>query len=352
MGKAPDKNWNEIPHVSTTPDFSNLLAILGRSEPERATLFEFFLNAPLYERLTRDMSPCPEDIRSYVRTIHGFMNAGYDYATILVPGLWFPAGEVHHESTRSLNEGSVIKDKASFDEYAWPEPANADYGILDRLSSELPPGMKLIVYGPNGVLENVIRLVGYENLCYMTIDDLPLASDIFEAVGSRLVEYYKHCVAHDAVGAVIGNDDWGFKSQTMLPPEQMRRLVFPWHKQLVSVAHAAGKPAILHSCGCLTDVMDDVIDDMRYDGKHSYEDTIQPVEDAYDQYHERIAVLGGIDVDFVCRATPEAVYERSCRMLMRGNEAYALGTGNSVPEYVPDENYFAMIRAALDHRKQ
>ena len=24
---------------------------------------------------------------------------------------------------------------------------------------------------------------------------------------------------------------------------------------------------------------------------------------------------------------------------------YALGTGNSVPEYVPDEKYFAMIKA-------
>jgi len=29
---------------------------------------------------------------------------------------------------------------------------------------------------------------------------------------------------------------------------------------------------------------------------------------------------------------------------------YALGTGNSVPDYVPDENYFAMTRAALEMR--
>ena len=27
---------------------------------------------------------------------------------------------------------------------------------------------------------------------------------------------------------------------------------------------------------------------------------------------------------------------------------YAPGTGNSVPDYVPDENYFAMISAALE----
>jgi uroporphyrinogen decarboxylase len=29
---------------------------------------------------------------------------------------------------------------------------------------------------------------------------------------------------------------------------------------------------------------------------------------------------------------------------------YAHGTGNSVPDYVPDEGYFALIRAALDLR--
>jgi len=33
---------------------------------------------------------------------------------------------------------------------------------------------------------------------------------------------------------------------------------------------------------------------------------------------------------------------------MREPSAYALGTGNSVPDYVPDENYFAMISSALE----
>jgi hypothetical protein len=39
-------------------------------------------------------------------------------------------------------------------------------------------------------------------------------------------------------------------------------------------------------------------------------------------------------------------------MLALGERGYALGTGNSVPEYIPDEKYFAMTRAALDERPQ
>ena len=33
------------------PDFGNLLKVLRREVPDRPTLFEFFLNAPLYEKL-------------------------------------------------------------------------------------------------------------------------------------------------------------------------------------------------------------------------------------------------------------------------------------------------------------
>jgi uroporphyrinogen decarboxylase len=135
----------------------------------------------------------------------------------------------------------------------------------------------------------------------------------------------------------------------MFSPRDMRKFVFPWHQRIVQTIHAAGRPAILHSCGHFQRILGDVIDEIGYDGRHSYEDTIMPVEEFYDRYHGRIAVLGGIDVDFVCRSTPEDIYNRSRSMLARAGSlgGYALGTGNSVPDYVPDEAYFAMTRAAL-----
>jgi uroporphyrinogen decarboxylase len=96
--------------------------------------------------------------------------------------------------------------------------------------------------------------------------------------------------------------------------------------------------------------MDIIIDDIAYDGKHSYEDNIMPIEEAYEKYHSRIALLGGIDLDFVCRRSAEEVYMRSKKMIERSAKfgSYALGTGNSVPPYTPDKNYFAMTKAALE----
>ena len=50
------------------------------------------------------------------------------------------------------------------------------------------------------------------------------------------------------------------------------------------------------------------------------------------------------------KITPREVYERSKRMLSlsASKGGYALGTGNSVPDYVPRVNYYAMLLAALE----
>ncbi|HEY3378685.1 MAG TPA: uroporphyrinogen decarboxylase family protein [Armatimonadota bacterium] len=335
-----------------SPNFENLLRVLRREAPSRPTLFEFFLNDPLYLQLSGMQEKPTDKLEAGRMYIQAYANAGYDYTTTHGANFGFPSKAVAHQASRSMNDTAVIADRADFDAYPWPDPNESDYSPLEILAPDLPAGMKFVAYGPGGVLENVMQLVGYETLCLLTMDDPQLVEDIFTAVGSRFVRYYEICAQFDSVGALISNDDWGFNTQTMLAPDDMRRYVFPWHRRIVETIHAAGKPAILHSCGNLASVMDDIIDDMRYDGKHSYEDKICPVEEAYERWGSRIAILGGLDLDFVCRATPEAIRARAAAMLERSatRGGYALGTGNSVPEYVPTENYFAMIGAATSQR--
>jgi uroporphyrinogen decarboxylase len=342
-------NWNEIPERKDQPDFENLLAVLRREVPSRPTLFEFYFNERLYSRVVP--GPAPADRTTWLRRfIQTFHKLGYDFATILLPDFQFSDPDLREtKETFSMNEGAVIRNHKEFDAFVWPDPEEADYGLLDRLSEDMPKGMKLIPYSPDGVLENVIRLMGFDTLCFNLHDNPQLVEDVFEQVGSRLVQYYDNATRYDCVGACLANDDWGFNSSTLISTDALRRFVFPWYKQIVEISHAAGKPFILHSCGYFESIIEDIIEDMHFDGRHSYEDNIMPVEKAYESYNDRIAIMGGIDVNFICESTPDEVYERSKAMLERASErgGFALGTGNSVPEYVPDENFFALIRAAF-----
>jgi len=340
-----------IPDIRTEPDFSELLSVLQGKIPSRPVLFEFALNDRLLGKLSGEVQ---EDrsarLAPFRRLIKAFTVAGYDFTTISAwrtNTLNFPKGKLAEKESRSLNSGNMISDRESFEKYAWPDPETGDYDLYCDLRTEIPDGMKLIASGNGGLLENVIDLVGFENLSMMTLLDEDLTTELFDAVGSRLLRFYELVAPIETIGACIVNDDWGFKNQTMFSPKMLRRWVFPWHKQMVEAIHRAGKPAILHSCGQVQNVMDDIIDYMQYDAKHSFEDQITPVEEALDRWGDRIAILGGIDMDFLARRTPEAIIERSIALLERSllKGGYALGSGNSIPEYIPDENYFAMISA-------
>ena len=330
-------------------EFKELLKILEKEVPSRPVLFEFYLNERLYRRACKekyDVSTPYAVMRTMVRSFEYY---GYDYATVRGSEYWFSNGEAQEKATVSLNAGHCITDRGSFDSYPWMDAAACDYSALQKIETDLPRGMKVVVMGPGGVLENCISLVGFDNLCMMLYDDRELVGDIFERIGSGLVEYYRRCAAFDSVGALISNDDWGFNTQTMLSPADLKEFVFPWHKRIVEVIHDAQKPGILHSCGNYTMIFDDLLA-LGYDARHSYEDNIVPVEQAYEQFAGKMAVLGGIDVNYLITASEYEITARCKKMLDRASSrgGYALGSGNSIPDYVPDEKYFAMLRAIGD----
>lgn len=332
-----------------TPDIGQLFKVFRREAPDRPTLFELFMNDSLYEILAERKHPGDDPLEYLKFRVDAFYAAGYDYVSINGCDIGFPAGEHDRDKTISLNQGFVITDWASFERYPWPDPEHYDYSKLEKILAYLPGNMRLMVMGPSGVLENVISLVGYDNLCFMIADEPELAETVFERVGTTLEKYYRLCAQYPSVGFLMSNDDWGFNTQTFLSPEMMRKYVFPYHARIVKAGHDANKPVVLHSCGELNAVMEDVIQ-MGYDARHSYEDVITPVEEFYERWGSRIAILGGIDMNFIVTKTPEEVAARARAMLERTKTrgGYALGTGNSVPEYIPINNYLAMLGVALE----
>ncbi|MCL1888766.1 MAG: hypothetical protein FWF96_07860, partial [Kiritimatiellaeota bacterium] len=253
--------------MTPQPDFTQFQKVLTGEKPDRPVLFELYFNQRLDNRVAGPEAPGATALERHARKLKIFRNLGYDYALTFDTGLNFPANNPHHGAqTISLNEGAVIFDRASFDAYPWPDP-DADVDPAPFGDALLPAlhGAKMVPGLPGGPFENVIKLVGYDALCFMLADDPALASDIFEAVGSRLARMVERLAPMPCVGAIMANDDWGFRTQTLLSLEHMRKYVFPWHRRITAAAHNAGKPVLLHSCGYAGEVMPDIIHDMKFD---------------------------------------------------------------------------------------
>jgi len=339
------------------PDFSRLKKVLTRDgEPDCLPFYELFADPEIVHVVTGK----PPGLSSHVEFQH---KMGYDYASAGVafgyPQNWITVGDTAGLSRgqRSFidNNNGMIQDRAGFDAYPWPAlPENAAVHV-NELTGILPAGMKAIVAMPGGVLENVMWLMGYIPFSYAIQDDEQLVYDMFGRIGADFTKALDRCLSQadlSRVGAVVMGDDMGFKTSVMISPGLMRKYVFPWQKKLVDVAHDYGLPFILHACGNLELIMDELIDYVGIDAKHSYEDIIQPVAEVKKRYGHRLAILGGVDMHFLSSQSAEQVREYTRRVIAQcaPGGGYALGTGNTVSNYVPLVNYYAMLDAGRDWR--
>lgn len=344
---------------NTTPDYRRILAVLRREVPDRIPVYEFFSDNEVQARALGSWIPPKglpqgddEFLNTHIRNQYGL---GYDY---LSPAVGFNFKQLAHAITTDskgqdhyfLDESKPhITSRADFDEYPWPDEGPVNWEGLEYCARHLPEGMKLIINLGGGLLEWAMWMMGAEGFCLAIYDDPELVKDVVERVNRRQVYVAKEVASHPDVIACILGDDMGFKTQTFIPPALLQEYVFPGLKNIVDVVHEAGKPFILHSCGNLTEVMDSLIDDVGIDAKHSYEDVIMPVAEAKRRWGNRIALLGGVDMDMLCRAEETELRAYVCHLMEQCGVGggFAVGSGNSIANYVPPQNLFIMLDESL-----
>ncbi len=98
-----------------TPDFNNLLAVLRNERPARPTLFEFYLNGPLYERFAGPLpANCPAELQGLLTTILAYRNLGYDYAPVVMTDFAFD----YQNGLKADSVGTIIEQTSGRGGYA------------------------------------------------------------------------------------------------------------------------------------------------------------------------------------------------------------------------------------------
>ncbi|MDD5688282.1 MAG: uroporphyrinogen decarboxylase family protein [Elusimicrobia bacterium] len=351
------------------PDFNRLRKVLLREgEPDRVPFFDLFIDGIFMEAVINksfdklDFKTRAGKEQYWKWIIEFYYQAGYDYVTEGIGEIFPRSNRLKGQDTASSTGDTrtwqdehhgAIENRQDFEKYPWNNLKPINLSHFEFMSKNLPDGMMLIPCGPGGVLENVMWLMGYEPMSYAIYEDPQLIQDMFDKVGGTLVKTFETLCQLDKVGAMAVGDDMGFKTQTMFSPKILRKYVFPWQKKIVEVAHKHNLPFILHSCGMLDNIMDDLIDDVGIDAKHSYEDVIMPVTEAKKKYGNRVAIMGGVDMDKLSSLPVDKfrLYVRNIIKECAPGGNYALGSGNSLANYVKVENYLAMLDEGLKYGK-
>ncbi|HNR71240.1 MAG TPA: uroporphyrinogen decarboxylase family protein [Verrucomicrobiota bacterium] len=238
----------------------------------------------------------------------------------------------------------LIKTAADLETYPWPTRAAIDFAAAEAAADGLPEGMGLIGFS-GGVLEWSSNLLGLESMMLLLYDEPGLVQAVVDRVGQIIYEAFHVFCQMDGVFAIWLGDDMGFKTATLLQPRHLRQYILPWHQRYAELAHRTGRLFLLHSCGHVEAIMPDLIETVRIDAKHSFEDVIVPVEEFKRRWGTRVAVLGGVDVDLLSRGPEAAIRRRTGQILAAcaPGGGYACGSGNSITNYMPAANYVAML---------
>lgn len=357
-----------VPLAQPSPDCDSFIsALLGQHIPQRPPLVEYLVDATVMRPiLTEGMGrewvvPQAGDPASFAAYWDNFIafwyHMGYDFVRLEI-ALPFPSNvHVIDDSAPGVSQKRAWRDQhhgtietwEDFERYPWPDPAQMDYSPLEYVNAHLPEGMGLISCHAGGIYEHLSAIMSYERLCFALIDAPDLVRAVCDRIGELMQAYYRHILDLDNLIAVFPGDDMGFKTATLISPEDLKQYTLPWHKRFRDMAHDRGLPYFLHSCGNLESIMPWLIEQVGIDGKHSFEDAIIPVTEMHRRYGDRIAILGGVDVDMLTRAEPERLraYVRGIIDELAPRGRYAVGSGNSIPSYIPVDNYLTMIDEAL-----
>jgi len=351
------------------PDFENFRrAVFCRGEPRRVPQFDGTVAEDIKTRMLGKPMTGVED------EVEFCMKAGYDFVPLTVGFRQTIRGEKLGIMGAKQLDSAVLKpveaqynpfqqgktkrmwaeegqgaiwDAASFDDFDWPDPDTSySYDTLERLGRLLPQGAMAIV-NVGYIFMAPWMLMGLESFCLAAAGGDSLVQRVIDRVGRIQQRVVENLLQFDCVGAIRMPDDLGHTGGTIVAPKFLRRHIFPWHKRIGEIVRAKGLPYLYHSDGRLYDVIDDLIA-CGYHALHPCEPASMDIAVLKRRYGGRLCLCGNINLDStLTRGTPEQV-EEEVRLRIRTiapGGGYCCGSSNSIPEYVPYENYAAMIEA-------
>jgi uroporphyrinogen decarboxylase len=357
----------EKPVVVTDTDFGRLRrAMFCQGKGDRVPLFEMSVHSDLKAAILA------RPLKSLQDEVDFWRAAGYDFVSIragvrsVVRGYhpavhaWRQAESPAHGSPGGwvAEEKALIHNRDEFERFPWPVPGELggypDYANLDEhlaaLARCLPSDMKLLVQ-IGYVFMGAWQLLGFENYCLKLSDDPDLVRDVTDWLGSSQLAVLEMLLQYDYVGTIWLPDDLCYNSGPVVSPNVYRKYVYPWYRRITERCRRAGIPVGLHSDGDLRRLLPDLVD-CGFDAIHPFEPPMNDIVAVKRQWGDRLAVAGGVDLkQALCSGTPAdvaaEVREKAAALAFTGG--WLLGSSNSIPDFVPVENYKMLLSAGLTY---
>ena len=242
-------------------------------------------------------------------------------------------------------EGCVLNE-ASLSGYELPDALDHRFfSDIPQRIERFPDRFRVFQIGFS-LYERAWTLRGMENLLVDFHDHPDFVHELLSAIADYNVAQAREAMKYD-IDAVYFGDDWGQQRGLQMGPQRWREFILPQLKRMYSTVREAGKFVMIHSCGDVDELFDDLIA-AGLNCFNPFQPEVMDVFSLLPKYRGRLAFHGGLSTQRTLpRGSVEQVEADSRRLLELGRQGgYIFSPAHDVGGDVPLENMLAMIRVA------
>jgi len=299
---------------------------------------------------------CAQRLREYLGTddLAGFMDdhilnlyvpiGGWEQTR---PGFWRDGYGVVWDKTVDQDIGTPcdwpIRQPGDLARYTWPDVGR------EEIYAHIPQAVKnnpamLVRYDLGfSLFERAWTMRGMENLLMDMVERPEFVDDFLDIIADHNVTQVRHVLA-GGVDCVGFGDDYGMQTGLIMGARHWRRFIKPRLARMFAPVRDAGKLVTMHSCGCVAELFDDLIE-IGLQMFNPFQPEVMDVFEMMKRYRGRLAFHGGMSIQKTLPFGTEAEVRDMTRRLIEAGRAggYIFSPSHGVPRDVPPRNLVAMM---------
>ncbi len=268
---------------------------------------------------------------------------------IVLENLWTPIRQRQPDGSLVTWNDRSLKGRTDLERIVWPDERDLQERIgyvREYVEAARDTGIG-VMFLCGCIFQTLYEFViGWTDCMVMLIEE----PELFDELMARSADYFAALVPRaiaEGVDIVFLADDFAYNKGLFVEPRRFAQLWRPHFDRIVAPARDAGKPILFHSDGKIDDAVEMLLE-MGIDCLNPMDPSGIDYRDYKRRYGHRVSLSGNVDITWpLVRGTPEDV-ERDVREHMEALKPggrWIAGSSHSIVNYIPHENFAAMINA-------